>query len=116
MPGAALCFSPEANQELRNRVIFSTTLTHFCILHKLNLLTLIGHASLNDIQGWLIFTEVIWHVAICIYCQQVCSTARGKLSYTRKDLRYPRADSAKHWDECLGKTNWGLIVAQMPPR
>jgi len=65
-------------QTRAGKIIFSATLAHFCVLHVLNLLTLIGHARLNDIQGWLILTEVIGHVAIRVHCQQVCSAVRGK--------------------------------------
>lgn len=35
--------------------------------------TSVGHGCFNDVQCWVVFTQVVGHVPIGVDCQQICT-------------------------------------------
>lgn len=40
-------------------------------------LTSVGHRRFDDVQRWVVFAQVVWHVSIRVDRQQIC-TAVGE--------------------------------------
>lgn len=68
--------SPESN--MVNILFTNPDFCKSCHLLNNSCFTSVGHSGLDDVQCWIIFTQVVGHVPIRVDCQQICTTVEDE--------------------------------------